>query len=506
MSKFCAKCGNPINNEKFCPRCGAKQDIATQKNAPVASPQSTHTANQTIPDSKLKVAKQKKQHKKISKVKVILIAVAAFILALIISLAVLFFSSSAYSVVKDFKSQEYSAAIACYENDVADSFIQKMMLKAAMNDYGEKTVKQFRDGELNYEAACEALNALEAMGFGDMTSYLSELTVLQDSNIAYENGNQYYAEGDYENAIKEFSKIAETDARYEEVQNKLNEMYPQYMASVAERANELIAAAEYEQALTTINTALSILPSDLDVSTLTEIKATSLESYKSSVLNHVTELLGEQQFTAALEEINNAIAVDDNADFQNAKATAEKQYVESITATVQNYLNNEDYISADRVVSNALSVLPDNADLKSLKTKVDNATPTYLLDVCQPYQTPYRYEAFINGELFTVGGTEMTNGFTIPSNSESVIFNVDGKYSSLSFSVGHFADSNYDNATIKIYLDGNLENTFKMSYEELAKRVTTDITGVKQIKFQVQADTEMGCATVSYGFGNVIVK
>lgn len=503
MAKFCFKCGYPMNGEKFCPRCGAEQYVASAQNFSAQPVQSHHPANGFAVNQK---PIKKRTHKKLSKVKIALIAIASTIVVLAIIAAVLFFSGSAYEVLKDFKSQEYSAAVACYEQKVEDDFIQKAFLKIAMKNYGEKIVNDFKDGDLDYDSACEALEALSSMGFGDMSSYLTELTELYESELAYENGNQYYEDGDYENAIIEFSKIPETDERYEEAQSKLNEMYPLYISSVTEQADALISSADYEKALTLLNTALSILPSDIDLTSLNELKEKSLENYKSSVLSNVTALLSEKEYTAALEAIENAIAVDDNSDFQSAKATVEEQYVESITTTVQNYLNNEDYTSAQRAVSNALSVLPDNSDLLALQTKVDNATPIYLLDVCQPYQTPDRYESFVNGEIFMVGGTELTNGFTVPANGDSVIFNVEGQYSSLSFSVGHYADSNYDNVTIKIYLDGNLESTFQMSYEDLAKRVTLDITGVSQIKFQVQADSQTGSSWVSFGFGNVIVK
>lgn len=501
MAKFCFKCGYLMNGEKFCPRCGAEQYVASAQNFSAQPVQSHHPANGFAVNQK---PIKKRTHKKLSKVKIALIAIASTIVVLAIIAAVLFFSGSAYEVLKDFKSQEYSAAVACYEQEVEDDFIQKAFLKIAMKNYGEKIVNDFKDGDLDYDSACEALEALSSMGFGDMSSYLTELTELYESELAYENGNQYYEDGDYENAIIEFSKIPETDERYEEAQSKLNEMYPLYISSVTEQADALISSADYEKALTLLNTALSILPSDIDLTSLNELKEKSLENYKSSVLSNVTALLSEKEYTAALEAIENAIAVDDNSDFQSAKATVEEQYVESITTTVQNYLNNEDYTSAQRAVSNALSVLPDNSDLLALQTKVDNATPIYLLDVCQPYASN-RYEEYINGETFVMGSNNYTNGFVLGMNSYDsgyAIFNIGGNYQTISFSVGHIDDAYMYDMVLKIYCDGVLEATYTIDCESLPQKITVDVTGVNSLKIEGSSNN----LTCSYGFGNVIAK
>ncbi len=157
-------------------------------------------------------------------------------------------------------------------------------------------------------------------------------------------------------------------------------------------------------------------------------------------------------------------------------------------ATVKSYLNNEDYISAARVVSNALTVLPDNADLEKIQSNVEKATPTYLLDIVKPYQTGEDYKEYVNGETFIVGGVETTNGFTLPASGSYALFNVEGKYSSLSFLIGHLADSYTHSINAKIFLDGKLSKTIHVTSDDYANQIKVDITGVKQIKIQVEVD------------------
>ncbi len=520
MAKFCMKCGNTLNGEKFCPHCGAKQEAPAPSAASAQAPR-PNIAEAPVPKvpvtpvrapqpnveetaSKRKRAKREKG-KKISKAKAVLISVAALIVLLAVLAGVLFFTSPALEVLKDFKSQEYSAAVTCYEREVEDNFLHKTILNLVMKNRGAKVLEQFADGELGYDTACEALEALTAMGFADTESLTTELEALNNSLIAFEDGNHYYSEGDYENAIKAYSQVTEADSHYQEAQDKLSEMYPAYLTAVTERADERIANAEYEQAVVEINLALSLLPTDMDVSALTERKTTALEQYKAAVLNQVTELTTAQRFTEALEAINDALAVDNNEDFQNAKATVEKQYVESVTTNVQNHLNNEDYISASRTVTAALELLPDNAELKALKTKVDDATPTYLLDVCKPYSS-YWYDEYTNGETFVMGSVEYTNGFVLGTSRYSsgyAIFNIDGNYSTVSFSVGHTDESAMSNTDLKIYCDGILKDAYTINCEALPQRITVDVTGVKSLKIET-CDADR--SNVRYGFGNVIVK
>ncbi len=390
---YCGKCGAKLsNNEKFCSACGARiENDSSYKNS---AQRSTATV-ETISENK-KAVREKKRSKltKRKKAKIILIAVAVIILTLAITVTAVFFTGSAYSVMKDLKAKDYSAAVYVYKREVEDSFVQKLMLKTALNNYGEKVINNFKNGKLDYTSACEALSTLEQMGFGNMQEFVSELTHINDENTAFQKANQHYTNGDYENAIREYGKITETNENYEAAQEKLRELYPKYISFVTERTASLAGSGDFEQVLTLINTALELLPSNTDTSALTSLKTENLNNYKSKVISEITELLNENQFAQALEKINHAISVDNNDDFQNTKATVEKKYVESVTATVQKHLDSEDYISASRAVNSALGVLPENADLKALKEKVEKATPTYLLDVCKPYHAEGDYKEY----------------------------------------------------------------------------------------------------------------
>lgn len=496
MSKFCGKCGTKLSeNEKFCSKCGAPTEV------------STNISSNNVPKQKKskKIKKEKKTMSKGKKAKIIIITILAILLVLTATIATVFFTGSSFKVFGLMNKENYKEAVSTYSSEVSDDFIQKTMLKVALNNYDEKLSNRFTKGKISYDSAVEGLKALNEMSLGDFTNVIEEITRINDSNTAFDKALQFYNNGDYENAIIEFSKILEGNERYDEAQAKLNEIYPKYISEITRRVNELSNEKDYEKAITLINTALEILPQSIDATELKQLKASNQTEYKSSTIAEVTELVNQKDYLKALETINHAITIDDNEEFGTTKSTVETKYVESVTKTVQAYLNSEDFDSAERTIKSALETLPDNTNLKNLQQKVKDETPIYLLDVCKPYQTTEGYEEFVNGETFTVGGTEQTNGFKIPSSGGTVIFNVEAKYKTLGFSLGHVADTNFDNAKIKVYLDGKHHKTYDMSYQDLAKRISIDITGVKQIKFVVEAYEDQGSYWVSYGFGNITV-
>ena len=181
----------------------------------------------------------------------------------------------------------------------------------------------------------------------------------------------------------------------------------------------------------------------------------------------------------------------------NLNTSTESMYVKSISAAIQKHLENEDYVSAKRVVENALTILPNNAELKELENDVEDSTPTYLLDVCKPYESN-RFAEFVNGETFAMGGKAYTNGFSLREGY--ALFNIDSNYSTLSFTVGHCDGTDMNSTTIKIYCDGILKKEIQMTAEDLPQKVTVDITGVNQLK--IDSSQYYG----AYGFANVTVK
>lgn len=486
------------------------------------------------------------------KAKIIAICVISGIVALAITFAAMFFSSSAYGVYRDMNSDNFDDALTEYRSEVKDSFIQETLLNMLLKDrvsdvsaeyengdidfdaavaelgalsemkfdgakdkrteimaaYADEIVSQYENGEITYDNAVADLRKIKEDGYTEADSLIDKITASNNVVNALEKANEYYENGDYEKAISEYSKVPESNENYEEAQKKLNQVYVDYIKSTVETAKKHNSSKNYKLAVQAVNTAYTILPDSVDTTDLDTVKEESLASYKTEIANEVAELTEDEKWSEAFAVIDEAIAFDDNEYFQNLNTSTESSYVKSISATVKKHLDNEDYISAKRVVENALTVLPDNAELKELENNVEDSTPTYLLDVVKPYETLRTYKEFVNGETFKMGGTSFTNGFQFSdvgilcSGNGKASFNLDGKYSKLNFQLGTVDGMGAVTNNLLVYCDGVLENEYTITGGELPKKYSIDITGVKQLTFIINGKAD-GC---TYGFANVTVS
>lgn len=501
---FCKNCGASVkNNQKFCPVCGATVNPLPQPTATVQERIQPNAAPVSPVGTPQKAKKQKKGISKKTKAIIILCSIAAVILSVAIAGSVLFFTGSAYEVYSQMKDGDYEDAADTYVSDVEDNFLQKAFSKAMLKNYPERILNDYQNAKLDFDQAIEALDALSKMGY-DTESAADIITKSNASKKAFELANEYYEDGDFENAIREFSKIPNDSEKYDEAQSQLTELYSKYTQAILDSASNSANSGNFKDAVSLIETALELVPAGSEnANKLNSAAAQYTEKYKEQVLAEASEMINGGKYIEAIALLDDAITYNENDDFKNMRATAEKKYVETVTASVNDYLAKEDYISASRTVNDAVSKLPSSAELKALQKNVQDATPTYLLDVCKPYQTSPSYEEYINGEKLYMGGTAFTNGFALDTDwndSNYAIFNLESNYTQLSFYTGHVDNTYNGNGKIKIYLDGVLAKEIEANDQALPQKIVLDITGVKQLKFEVTY------AGGYYGFGNVIVK
>lgn len=109
----------------------------------------------------------------------------------------------------------------------------------------------------------------------------------------------------------------------------------------------------------------------------------------------------------------------------------------------------------------------------------------YLLDVCPPYQKSaaelYTTE---EGNSFEMAGQSYTNGLKFPNwgGDKFALFNLNGQYSRLRFTVGHVDGEAMEDVTFQIYLDGKLAGEYPVSAEGLPCEYTLDLNHALSMK------------------------
>lgn len=125
------------------------------------------------------------------------------------------------------------------------------------------------------------------------------------------------------------------------------------------------------------------------------------------------------------------------------------------------------------------------------------------LNVCGPYQysdgKEYRLE---ENKYFTMSGKKYTNGFVLSTTYDAAeaLFNLDGKYDKLTFTVGHIDATKEKNATLNIYLDGIIAYTTKLNYDDVAKKVSVPLNGALQMKIEIARVDGDSWGEKYYGF------
>ena len=129
-----------------------------------------------------------------------------------------------------------------------------------------------------------------------------------------------------------------------------------------------------------------------------------------------------------------------------------------------------------------------------------------LMTVCPPYEvkTPV---LFNDKDSFKMGGETYNNGFTYgapgPAEEYFILFNLDGKYSSINFDFGHVDGSGVNDCTLMVYLDGEYVATLEKKSDELVTNETIELKGAKQMKMCF--DTGGAGNFADYGLANIKV-
>lgn len=140
--------------------------------------------------------------------------------------------------------------------------------------------------------------------------------------------------------------------------------------------------------------------------------------------------------------------------------------------------NGTTYVAAAAVSKSLGENVKWEGSTKSVYIGKHEGSSSYLLNVCPPYQTS-GYDA---PATVTMSGKKYANCMRTYGYA---IFNLDGKYDTLSFVVGHIDGRDMDkNQQYNIYLDGELAFSIDLDPEAMPKRYEIDLDGAIQMKIE----------------------
>ena len=154
------------------------------------------------------------------------------------------------------------------------------------------------------------------------------------------------------------------------------------------------------------------------------------------------------------------------------------------------------YGVANIVFDNSISLLKDD----SSTTNITKGNVTYGI----PYQTGDVGYIYKGNDYFTMMGIKYYYGFRgEPCYNSFAQINLEKKYKTVSYKIGHIDDTAYENAKLQLFLDGNIIDEIQLSGDMNTLSRTVNVTNGTNLKMVIR-DAEH--VTSWYGIADIICK
>ena len=252
---------------------------------------------------------------------------------------------------------------------------------------------------------------------------------------------------------------------------------------IISEAEELASNNDYEQALTKIKIGLATYPTSEELKAKSEEYTVAFHTQtKEEALDSAKTLVENGDYLEAIETIKTAVStVGQDTELTATAKEYENTYVTNVVTEVDTLMAASDFNGAEKILTSAQNGLPNNQTLKDKKTALENTRPKYLLNVCPPYQT----QGYYAEKSYSIAGTAYINGFNLDDNGGGLAyFNLDGKYNTLDFDVGHIDGKQLETGYYYFYADGELIYTLTLDPSMLLEHVEIPLNGAKQLIIQ----------------------
>jgi len=316
------------------------------------------------------------------------------------------------------------------------------------------------------------------------------------------------AEEDYEGALVKIQTGLVTYPKSADLQDKADEYTEALNAQIKEktlRESETFAnSGDYVSAIALIKNAQETQGDNAEYQNAFKVYSSA---YKSEVIESSDVLAGKGDYIGALQTVGTAIAViGDDADLSAKSTEYENSYVSGIIEQVDGLLLVGEFDSAETLVNEAKKQFPKNEQLIAVTEKINNARPVYLLSEVEPYYAPFYYN---DKGVISMGGQNYTHGFTCMGYGDSPVgnqtyFNLDGKYSLISFTAGIVNDRERT-VGFSFYADGELVYGFIMESGDLPTDHVFSVEGCRQLVIAVYDGRGVADGSGTYGLADIMI-
>lgn len=234
----CNKCGNNLSDDSaFCSKCGTKVD--------------TGNAKITI-----KIPKKK-----------LLFGIAG--LVIVVSFTIVFFLNRPVNAfLNAVQDNEYGNAIDIYNKEIKGNSEKENEIKTLLKEEIDNIKNEYVSEKIQYEPAITQLDTIYKTNLlqAEVNVAKGKINDLNNSRTAFKAGQELLKNDQVKDALTELKKVVKEDSNYQKAKELIDSSIGKYKAQILEDVEQFAAQQKYQEAVSLLTEALSIIPNDADFS------------------------------------------------------------------------------------------------------------------------------------------------------------------------------------------------------------------------------------------------
>ena len=243
--------------------------------------------------------------------------------------------------------QEYDKAVRLYNTQFADTEEKDAYTELFMTQI--KRVKtDWKEGRLTYRDAELLLGAIANIEHKEIAAEAKDIEdfvlVEGQAKECYEKAEIHYSQEEYEDALKEISKIDSAYLEYSKVENLLEDC----VKAILEQTTSLDSVGEYEKWIHKLDSYYEIIPEAAFITRKAQLEQDVVVLKDViDILKRAADFYGQNVYKAAFATLESGLEkYPDNEKMQEAYKHYHIEYVSKISGEVVELCENKDYKNA----------------------------------------------------------------------------------------------------------------------------------------------------------------
>lgn len=256
------------------------------------------------------------------------VMLSAIVVVVISSLLLfVYFNDSLRQYKSEIRNNNYTEANQLYKDEIEGNTKKENQVKVFLTDEVSKIKNDFIKNKMEYNTALNNLKTIEntELTTTDAKNAVRDIKKLNTSRISYKKGLKFLDSENYIDAIKEFDNVIDQDTNYELAQEQIQELSGNYKSEALIQAESYVSDNEYEEAISLLKEANSVIPNDSEIISKLEVFEGELKEIKA---------------TKRQEEIEDAkskqIVIVENAKIVEQSSDLKALYPDMIQVLIQN--------------------------------------------------------------------------------------------------------------------------------------------------------------------------